>query len=344
MLLATAMVARAFDFSEAAPTGQTLYYTITSGSTVKVVSGSQKPTGRLTIPATAGGYNVTEIGSQAFSSCTGLTSVSVPGSVATIGMRAFAGCSTLTSAFLAEGVRTLAMMVFSSCSSLDTVSLPTTITSIAAGCFGNTAYNNNNDNWSDSVLYVGRYLVASRSARTGTLTVADSTLGIANDALDYCHITKCILPEELHFIGDVAFKDCTLLDTVRMLGSTPPDISSGTFQGCTALAAVVVPCSSAAAYNAAPYWNQLNIVEDTCPTPHVSIATVQENSVTATLSGNILSVRGAEGQPLLVSDIAGRRIFSAATASGNTSVSLPATGIYIVSVGNSAPLKVCYLK
>ena len=344
MLLATAMVARASDFSEAAPTGQTLYYTITSGTTVKLVSGTPKPTGRLTIPATAGGYNVTEISSQAFSNCTGLTSVSVPGSVTTIGMRAFAGCSALTSVFIAEGVRSIAMMVFSSCTSLDTISLSTTITNIAAGCFGMTAYINNNDNWSDSVLYVGRYLVSARSARTGTLTVADSTLGIANDALDYCHISKCILPEGLHFIGDVAFKDCSQLDTVRMLGTTPPTLNSGSFQGCTALAAVVVPCSSAAAYNAAQYWSQLNIVEDTCPTPHVSIATAQENSIRAAISGNTLTVSGADGQPLFVSDITGRRIFSAASASENTTVALPATGIYIVSVGSSAPLKVCYLK
>lgn len=344
MLLATALVARAFDFSEAAPTGQTLYYTITSGTTVKVVSGTPKPTGRLTIPATAGGYTVSEIGSQAFSSCTGLTSVSVPGSVTTIGMRAFAGCSALTSVFLAEGVQSLAMMVFSSCTNLDTISLPSTLTTIAAGGFGNTAIMTNVSNWQDSALYVSHYLVAVRSARTGILVVADSTLGIANDALDYCHITKCVLPDGLHFIGDVAFKDCTLLDTVRLLGATPPAISSGSFQGCTSLAAVVVPCSSAAAYNAAQYWSQLNIVEDTCPTPHVAITSAQEAAITATISGNILTIKGIDGQPIFVSDITGRRIFSAASASDNTSVSLPATGVYIVSVGGSSPLKICYLK
>lgn len=344
MLLATALVARAFDFSETAPSGQTLYYTITSGTTVKVVSGTPKPTGRLTIPATAGGYTVNEIGQMAFNGCTGLTSVSIPGSVTTIGMRAFAGCSALTSAFLAEGVQSLAMMVFSSCSSLDTVSLPSTLTQLAMGCFGNTAIMTNAGNWQDSALYVSRYLVAVRSARTGTLVVADSTLGIANDALDYCHITKCVLPDGLHFIGDMAFKDCSMLNTVRMLGATPPPIGSDSFQGTPATLTVAVPCGSATAYNAAQYWSLLNIVEDSCPSPHVAIATAQPSGATATVSHGILRISGAQGQPLTVTDIAGRRIHSVAAADGDISIALPSTGVYIVSVGNATPLKVCYLR
>lgn len=343
MLLATVMVARAYDLIVATPQGQMLYYTITSSNTVKVVSGPTKPTGRLTIPYTVQGYTVTEIASQAFNGCTGLTSVSVPGSVTTIGMRAFAGCSALTSAFLAEGVQSLAMMVFSSCSALDTVSLPTTLTQLAMGCFGNTAIMSNVNRWQDSALYVSRYLVAVRSARTGTLVVSDSTLGIANDALDYCRIVKCVLPDGLHFIGDMAFKDCSLLNTVRLLGATPPPIGSDSFQGCTALSAVVVPCGSAAAYSAAQYWSQLAIIEDSCPTPPVSIATVQDNSVRATVSHGILRISGAQGQPLAVTDIAGHRIHSVAAAGDDISVALPSTGVYIVSVGNSAPLKVCYI-
>lgn len=343
MLLATAMVARAFDFSEAAPTGQTLHYTITSGSTVKVVSGTPKPTGRLVIPATAQGYSVTEIDRMAFSNCTGLTSVSIPGSVTTIGMRAFAGCSSLTSAFLAEGVQSLAMMVFSSCTALDTVSLPTTITQLAAGCFGMTAYMTNGSHWQDSVLYVGRYLVAAQSSRTAPLIVANSTLGIANDALEYCHISKCVLPSGLHFIGDFAFKDCQFLDTVRLLGATPPSVGGDSFQGTSTSLAIAVPCNSAAAYSAAQHWSQLNIVEDSCPEPPVAIATAQRSAIAATVSSGILHINGAQGQPLTVCDIAGRRILHIAAAGNDTSVALPAKGVYIVSVGASAPLKVCYL-
>lgn len=344
LLLATAMVARAYDLVVATPQGQVLYYTITSSNTVKVVSGPTKPTGRLTIPYTVQGYAVTEIASMAFNGCTGLTSVSVPGSVTTIGMRAFAGCSALTSAIFAEGVRTFGSMVFSSCTSLDTISLPTTITQLATGCFGNTAIMTNPNRWQDSALYVSHYLVAVRAARTGTLVVADSTLGIASDALDYCHISKCVLPAGLHFVGDMAFKDCTLLDTVRLLGITPPTLGSDSFQGTAASLIVAVPCNSATAYSAAQHWSQLTIVEDPCPTPPVSITSAQANSIETAISGNTLRISGTEGQSLTVSDITGRRIFSVTSANDNMRVDLPSTGVYIVSVGSAAPLKVCYLK
>jgi hypothetical protein len=62
----------------------------------------------------------------------------------------------------------------------------------------------------------------------------------------------------------------------------------------------------------------------------------------ATVYGNILTVSGAEGQLLMVTDIAGRRIYSAACAQHDIRVALPAKGFYIVSIGTSAPLKVCY--
>ena len=348
MLLATVMVARAVVFSETAPTGQTLYYEITSASTVKVVSGTDKPTGRLTIPATAQGYSVTEIASMAFSGCTGLTSVSIPGSVATVGMRAFASCSALTSAHLAEGVQTIGQMAFSSCTALDTINLPTTLTKIAAGVFGNTAIINNIDDWQDSVLYICHYLITSRQLRTGTLMVTDGTLGIANLALDSRQITKCVLPEGLHFIGEQAFLRCSQLDTVHTLDSVPTALGDNAFQGGSANLTILVPCGCAAAYNAAPNWNTLNIVEDTCPTPPtppdppVSIQNAGKPMFKATVNGNILTVSGAEGQLLMVTDIAGRRIYSAACAQHDIRVALPAKGFYIVSIGTSAPLKVCY--
>lgn len=353
MLLATVMVARAFDFSEAAPTGQMLFYTITSGNTVKVVSGTPKPTGRLTIPATAQGYAVTEIASMAFNGCTDLTSVTVPGSVTTVGMRAFAGCSALTSAHFAEGVQNIGQMAFSSCTALDTISLPTTLTRIAAGAFGNTAIINDIERWQDSVLYISHYLISSQQLRSGTLAVDNGTLGIANLALDGRQITKCVLPEGLHFIGEQAFFRCSLLDTVHTLDSIPTALGDNAFQGTPAELTILVPCGSSAAYNAADNWNTLNIVEDTCPTPPtpptppdppVSIQNAETPMFNATVNGNILTVSGAEGQLLTVTDMAGRRIHSATCAQHNMRIVLPSKGLYIVSVGTLAPLKVCYLR
>ena len=60
-------------------------------------------TGDVTIPSsvTYSGttYSVTSIGYEAFNSCSGLTSVSIPNSVTSIGKWVFSGCSGLTSVF-----------------------------------------------------------------------------------------------------------------------------------------------------------------------------------------------------------------------------------------------------
>ena len=102
-----------YDFSAVAPTGQTLYYTITSsGSSPEVMvtypgssssntwNGYTKPTGSLTIPSTVtnGGttYSVTSIGNYAFYECTSLTSVVIPNSVISIGKYVFHNCTGLT--------------------------------------------------------------------------------------------------------------------------------------------------------------------------------------------------------------------------------------------------------
>ena len=61
----------------------------------------------MTIPA-----GVTEIGSWAFSGCTGLTSVTIPAGVTEIDSSAFSGCTGLTSVTIPEGVKTIHRSVF----------------------------------------------------------------------------------------------------------------------------------------------------------------------------------------------------------------------------------------
>ena len=94
----------AYDFSAVCSTGQTLYYLYNSDGTSVTVTypnpkyndntnyyydGYSKPTGKLVIPSsvTHNGktYSVTSIGYDAFLSCTGLTSVTIPNSVTSIG-------------------------------------------------------------------------------------------------------------------------------------------------------------------------------------------------------------------------------------------------------------------
>ena len=128
----------AYDFSAVAPTGQTLYYTITSDSTVEV-SGDTTLTGALTIPNTvvngSATYSVTSIGDSAFCDCNGLTSVTMPNSVTDMGECAFRHCSELTTVTLSNSVTNIRKYAFRDCLSLTTITIPNSVTSIGDYAF-----------------------------------------------------------------------------------------------------------------------------------------------------------------------------------------------------------------
>ena len=125
-----------------------IYYSITS-STDKTVAVTFKGTssssyaneysGSVTIPSSVSYsstiYSVTSIASYAFSGCSGLTSISVPGSVTSIGQSAFYNCTGLKSVTVGNGVRSIERSAFHMCESLSSISLPSTIESIGVWAF-----------------------------------------------------------------------------------------------------------------------------------------------------------------------------------------------------------------
>jgi hypothetical protein len=84
----------------------------------------------ITIPG-----SVTSIGTNAFIYCSGLTSITIPGSVTTIGKQAFWNCSGLTSVTILSGVTSIGVGAFWECSSLTSVTIPGSVTSIGNWAF-----------------------------------------------------------------------------------------------------------------------------------------------------------------------------------------------------------------
>ena len=69
-------------------------YEIVDGA-AKITDCDESAEGDITIPSELGGYPVTSIGMQAFGSCTGLTSVTIPGNVTNIEGGPFLSCENL---------------------------------------------------------------------------------------------------------------------------------------------------------------------------------------------------------------------------------------------------------
>ena len=103
-----------------------IYYNIvTKVKTAEVTKGDNEYSGDVTIPETITVdnvvYNVTSIGREAFSRCTGLTSITIPNSVTSIGDDAFSGCTGLTSITIPNSVTSIGQWAFSGCKNIENV-------------------------------------------------------------------------------------------------------------------------------------------------------------------------------------------------------------------------------
>ncbi len=78
---------------------------------------------------------MTSIGDNAFSNCSGLTSIDIPNSVTTIGRSAFFYCNGLTSASIGNSVTSIGDCAFFYCTGLKSIELPNSVTTIGKEAF-----------------------------------------------------------------------------------------------------------------------------------------------------------------------------------------------------------------
>lgn len=243
-----------YDFSSVCSTGQTLFYNITSDSTVTVTFPNyyfqnhstytyyynyQKPVGRIVIPETVlhnnTSYSVTEIDLYAFWACSGIHSVVIPNSIISIGAYAFYGCSGIDSIYLGSGIQSFGYSSLGNCANLSYVYY--NIKNGRGGVLSYGGYGASNPYNRDIPLF-------NTSIHLSKVEIGDSVDTIPVYAFYNTPIDTLIISNSVQHVGDFAYymSDQSFYFQELYLGSAIRSIGQCSFYNrCSRLPQIIIP-------------------------------------------------------------------------------------------------------
>ena len=145
---------------------------------------------------------VTGVGANAFSNCSGITSVTIPSSVTSMSEHAFLDCSNLKKIVVPD---------------------------ITAWCAISFA------NYSANPLYYAHHIYSDENTEINELLIPDGVTNIKNYVFEGCSaISSVIIPDGVTTIGEQVFDGCSALTTIT-LGNSVTNIGDYAFYGCTSM-------------------------------------------------------------------------------------------------------------
>ena len=225
---------------------------------------------------------------------------------------AFFDCYNLTSINIPESVTSIGLWAFYGCSSLTSITIPNGVTSISQGSF--------------------EYCSSLTS-----ITIPDGVTSIVLFAFYYCtSLTSVTIGSGVTSIGQHAFDGCTSLTSITSLATTPPVCSDEPFS--TSIYSDATLYAASTDYATADYWeNFTNIVYDTSGNAITSVAASTSAIRTA---GNTIIITTETAQTAQVYSLAGQLIVKQAVAAGETTIGMPAGGVYVVALNDGTKAKV----
>ena len=216
-------------------------FTFTNNPTGLTLTGYTGTNGDVTIPDSANGQPVTQIGDQAFDSCYWLTNLTISDGVTAIGANAFNYCHNLTGLTIPASVRSIGAGAFEACSGIGTILLSDNVTNLEpwalAECTGltNVTLPGNLVSLNDALLY--------GCSSLGSLTIPAGVTNLGVSVFAGCtSLSSLLIPGGVGRIGSSAFQDCASLGQIT-LPEGLRSIDSGTFAGCVNLASCAIPAT-----------------------------------------------------------------------------------------------------
>jgi hypothetical protein len=188
------------------------------------------------------------IGNEAFSGCSGLTSIDIPNSVTRIGNYAFASCRALTSATIGNSVTGIEDFTFYRCTSLASVTIGNSVESIGK----------------DAFMYCNSLT---------SVSIPNNVTSIGEQAFACCpSLTSITIGDGVKYIGYGAFMEWENLTNVYCYAEEVPETGGGVFNASyyESKLTLHVPAASTEAYgNEYPWKNfgKILALTDSDPKP-----------------------------------------------------------------------------
>lgn len=247
---------------------QTFTYTVENLKTsITGFATGTDPSGAIVVPASLGGYPVTEIGrsafkdrvnitgigfasgasvtkigATAFQGCTGLQSISLPAGTTTLPNGVLQGCTNLNAVTIPATVTVIGDMAFADCRSLATLALPGALTTLGESAFLNCRSLTSLAISSGVTAIPGQLCNECRTL--GSISLPAGVTKIGYSAFANCAgLTSFALSTATTSIGNEAFLGCSGLTTVS-INSSLATIGERAFEGCGSLSAINVDGSN----------------------------------------------------------------------------------------------------
>ena len=181
-------------------------------------------------------YTVTSIANNGFMSCTGLTAITIPGSVTSIGYSAFEGCINLNAITILNSGVTIGQDAFNFCHPT-TVNFSKTVANDYSFVNGTLTILKNSlasPTWYDDNI---NPLITSVQFQA---TITDTDMGYW--VFGWASFTSITIPSTVTYIESGAFKYCANLTSIT-IPSGVTGIGASAFESCTALTSITIPVS-----------------------------------------------------------------------------------------------------
>ena len=196
----------------------------------------------------------------------------------------------IATVIIKDGVTSIASNAFYNHRNLKEITIPNSVTSIESYAFNETAIYNNENNWTNGILYIGDCLIDTNYDLNGNYVIIPGTRIIANGAFANKNITGITIPNSVKAIGEEAFFKCQALTTINVQATTPPTISYSTFIGISSSVIITIPEDCETAYTADQNWRML--IDMTTGKVTGTIGYEQKLTWTLTFADSTLTISG----------------------------------------------------